>query len=504
MQPYFLSPEIALQLDAAPGSPTDRWMPVPHSGIVRPAYILVAGDRAVLADNIVPGRHDCLLVSYGAAHPDLSADGATLAIELECDGQIVPLAVLSIPGGADGLSPREARFDLGAWASRTCRLWLGIGAGPQGDPSGDWVALYELVVASTEDLSLVRARAFNGERTHNELAHFAHVYDHAMYAHADAPSPSVRTAASCRQLSDLLAEAPRVAPAFPGEPSAPPSQAAPENAHDPYHFAHDLLTREIGAAPPDFAARARALTGAGARPLRILSLCCGAARIEALIARHAGIPIEWTLMDLNEDLLRSAAARFPDDSSVKLIVGNLNEIRDYGRRYDAMICVSGLHHIVELERVVGFVRDALVEGGEFWSIGEAVGRNGNRLWPRDYAAANEFFRRLPERLRRNRSTGKIDADLPDTDYSASTFEGIRSEDIEPLLSRFLEPVELYRRNCFLWRIVDLAYADNYDMSSASDLDVLRAAVVAELAHFRAGGRSAELHGVFRRPVDRES
>jgi hypothetical protein len=184
----------------------------------------------------------------------------------------------------------------------------------------------------------------------------------------------------------------------------------------------------------------------------------------------------------------------------RLIVGNLNDVRDFGARYDVIMCVSGLHHIVELERVFGFVRAALTDGGEFWSIGEAIGRNGNRLHDRDYDAANRFFAALPERLRRNRHTGQVDDNLPNVDCAEATFEGIRSEDIEPLLGRFLVPVDVYRRNCFLWRLVNLAYSDNYDLSQPDDLAWVKAAVRAEIAHFNAGGRATELHGVFRKPA----
>jgi hypothetical protein len=59
-------------------------------------------------------------------------------------------------------------------------------------------------------------------------------------------------------------------------------------------------------------------------------------------------------------------------------------------------------------------------------------------------------------------------------------------------------VQVYRRNCFLWRLVDLAYADNYDLANADDIAWIHRAVDAELAHYRAGGHPTELHGVYRK------
>lgn len=495
MDTYFLSTEVEVRLSTEAESPTQRWMQVPGSGIVRPAYVMLAGDTATIADGLVPARHSMLMVQYGAAHSDLSPDGAGLSIWIESGNLREQIGAVVVAARGDGILPREAWFSLGDWAGKQCRVVLHADAGPQGDARGDWIALYELAVAPTEAMALTRARAYRTERTRNELAHFAHVYDHAMYA-VEAPKPD--RGIPCTRLYELLAGATGDAHGMQAIVGATDS-VPEERRRDAYHFAHTLLAGALGTRPPDFPARLRARHHAVGRPLEILSLCCGAARIEASIAKSAGVPAQWTLMDLNENLLYAAAANFPPGSDIRLVVGDLNDLRDYGHRYDVIACVSGLHHIVELERVIGFVRDALVDGGEFWSIGEAIGRNGNRLWPNDYAAANIIFRGLPERLRLNRATGQVDDDLPDIDCSSGTFEGIRSEDIEPLLSRFLEPVELYRRNCFLWRIVNLAYADNYDLTDETDLQLMRGAVCAELEHFRSGGRATELHGVFRRP-----
>lgn len=503
MQEFFLSTEVPLDLGAKKSSAGQRWMQVPHARIEHPALVLQPGDTLTLAAGLRPGPDTRLLLRYGAARPGLlGGSGAVLEVSLVFDGSAEHLVRFSIPGGAAGLPPREGVLDLGPYAGRDCAVRLHVGAASGPALLGSPIALYEVVVAPSEGMGRVRARAFHNERSRNELAHFSTAYDHAMYQSPAEKADAAPRTFHCRLLPDLKrrsAGEPGAGPCAPQQPLASPADVGAAG-RDAYHYAHHLLTGMLRTKPPDFTARLRELAGRKPDgPVRILSLCSGAARIEASFAAAAGIRAQWTLMDLNEGLLQTAAAGFPEGHDIDLIVGNLNRVEDYGERYDIVLCVSGLHHIVELERVVGFIRDALVDGGEFWSIGEAIGRNGNRLWSRDYEAANAFFRELPERLRRNRHTGQIDDAIPDIDYSSGTFEGIRSQDIEPLLSRYLEPVHVYRRNCFLWRIVDLAYADNYDMQDPSDIDWLQRAVHAELEHFHDGGRATELHGVFRRP-----
>lgn len=504
MQEFFLSTETALDPDAKESGDRPRWGRVPHARIERPALLLAAGASLTLATGLRPGPDARLLLRYGAAQPGLLGGGAaTLGVSMVVDGRAERLGGLEIPAGADGQAAREGMFDLAPYAGRTCALRLQVETPAKLIRRGGPVALYEAVVASLERMDNVRARAFHEERARAELAHFSTAYDHAMYQSPGVDASKADRAFRCRSLEELLRPdlGHEAAPAHAAttDGTALSDEGAPRQ--DAYHYAHHLLTRQLRAVPPDFHGRLREMAERKRDgPLRVLSLCCGAARIEASFASALGKHAHWTLMDLNEGLLRSAAAAFPEGQSIDLIAGNLNSIADYGERYDVILCVSGLHHIVELERVIGFIRDALVDDGEFWSIGEAIGRNGNRLWGRDHTVANAFFRQLPDRLRRNRHTSVVDESLPDIDYSTGTFEGIRSQDIEPLLSRHLQPVDLYRRNCFLWRLVDLSYADNYDMHDPADLQWLRRAVQAELAHFHDGGRPTELHGVYRRPT----
>ncbi|MDB5980208.1 MAG: protein of unknown function, putative Methyltransferase [Pseudomonas sp.] len=144
------------------------------------------------------------------------------------------------------------------------------------------------------------------------------------------------------------------------------------------------------------------------------------------------------------------------------------------------------------------ISNSLTEEGEFWSIGEAVGRNGNRLWPEAIEAADAVFSALPSRYRLNANTKVVDDVIPDKDHSIACFEGIRSEEISALLECWLKPVEVYRLNCFLWRMVDLAYSDNFDLSMAEDRNWIIDMVKAEVQHYRKGGRGTELFGVYSR------
>ena len=192
--------------------------------------------------------------------------------------------------------------------------------------------------------------------------------------------------------------------------------------------------------------------------------------------------IELTLTDINPDLLTRAKNRLAGKARVRSEVMNLNRLDLPRRTYDIIVCVSALHHVVELERVIGQSADALVEDGEFWSIGEYVGRNGTRLYEDAHAAANDYFRKLPAKYRVNRNPGSnavTDDRLPNLDCSLTCFEGIRSAEIEPIMDRCFQPVEVIKYDCFLWRLFNLAYFDNYDLEQPGDREIVDEAIEIE-------------------------
>jgi hypothetical protein len=111
--------------------------------------------------------------------------------------------------------------------------------------------------------------------------------------------------------------------------------------------------------------------------------------------------------------------------------------------------------------------------------------------------ANRIFTAWPAEKRKNNNSGKVDESIPDIDFSAGCFEGIRSQDIITQLDRHFLPVNCYLRNAFLWRLVDAAYAGNFNLEDQADRGLLIDAAVQEAMHWAQGGRNTEMHAVYR-------
>lgn len=487
-----------------PGGSFPRWLQPPHFVDPYRALILVAGERLMLREPIHVPDDARLQMRYGAGLPSISPDGliCEVAVHAADDHATVleTLALLPVNGGQQPGHWHRATLSLEHMAGEVVRLSVACLPGPLQDPMGDWLALAELCVGRADELRVLRARAHRAFRAENERRHFSALYRHHAYARqqdeqALAAQMGGPRARAVRHLSQESAGA---------EPAG--SDAGAQLAHplpDPlpgevaYDYAMRLLTTKLQEEPVDFIGRLRNLADRHGR-LRVLSLCSGAARIEAQMAAELGGAVHWSLLDLNADLLGLAGAQFPADVGVDLIEADVNELRAAAaQRWDVVLCVSALHHVVELEHLMAFCHASLRPLGEFWSIGEYVGRNGNRLWPEARGPADALFAELPERLRRNQHLGRVDTRLPDADCSVASFEGIRSEDILPQLARWFEPVSVYRRNCMLWRLMNMAYSDNYDLQAEEDRQWIGRAVQAELDVFRCGARTTELFGVFR-------
>jgi SAM-dependent methyltransferase len=476
-----------------------RWMPLMQRETQYLALNIVAGE-AVLSPVMKFGHDLFWRCHLTQSLETLSDDGLVAELFFRAAGgdERVLFEIPMLPGRQNEV---VATFELRQLEGLHGRLGIRCKPGPLGNPLSDWLAILRWIVGREDRLGLLNGRANRSWRIKNEISAFDTVYDHPMYAHRDAAGDD--------GAGELLRAAEDVAPDRAARTPPDPELSADDIAdlsvarvrpgEDVFNYSNRLMTALAAEhAEIDFAARLRQLARAG-RPLRFLTLCSGAAGVERNLIAAARVPVEITLYDINEKLTKQAAAALSRFGPLQTIVGDVNAISadQFDGQFDVITCVSGLHHLVELEHVVRTVLELLAQDGEFWMIGEQIGRDGNRLWPEAFEVANRHFSALPESFRRNARTGEIDASIPDTDFAASTFEGIRSSEIERVMQGFFEPVQLNRRNCFLWRVFENAYFANYDLTDDAHRRIVLEIVAAEYNLWKRGGRPTECFGIYR-------
>jgi hypothetical protein len=87
---------------------------------------------------------------------------------------------------------------------------------------------------------------------------------------------------------------------------------------------------------------------------------------------------------------------------------------------------------VNLEGLLEGIRDALLPTGTFVTC-DTIGRNGHMRWPEALEIVNEYWRELPRRYRHNCLLDRHEEAFENWDCSSEGFEGIRAQDILPLL-----------------------------------------------------------------------
>ena len=430
-----------------------KWRKPSMPGSPDPVLVIMAG-YSVHFDALTPGLGAELRVTYGPGLPKISPDGLEISVFVRAHSQSDPVEIYRAPVKT-GDQWKDVWLALPT-TGEPLELCVKCGAGPDHDPTADWLAIAELVLADRKAYSLHRARANKVMRTQNEIRHFSRSYRQPMF-----------------------------------------QKKAGRNA---FAHAQSLIQAAQIDEPINFALRARELCRD--HQLQILTVCCGAARVEEGLFQGVAVKPHITLVDINGDLLDMAADRIKEVADYSIIVGDANEIKLPQKQYDVAICVAGLHHIVELEHLFKQIAGCLKPDGEFWSIGEYVGRNGARLWPESYEVADGIFSSLPEKYRRNNVSVKdpkaIDEHLSNVDCSLHSFEGIRAEDIEMSIKDYFEPVKVNRWSTIVWRVIGPAYVDNYDLDDPDDLKLVEEIAQKDIECFKSGRlKPVALRGIYR-------
>ena len=196
----------------------------------------------------------------------------------------------------------------------------------------------------------------------------------------------------------------------------------------------------------------------------------------------------FTCLDINPNLLKKAkaSAREKDLAAhFKFETFDINSWKLH-RTYQAIVAFQSLHHFVELEVLFDKVHQALRPAGYFLSD-DMIGRNGHQRWPEALKFINELWRELPDKYKYNHGMKQIEKKFQNWDHSVAGFEGIRAQDILPLLTRRFNFDLFVGFGNLIDPFIDRAYGPNFDPASEWDrafIDRVQALDESELASGR--------------------
>jgi len=207
--------------------------------------------------------------------------------------------------------------------------------------------------------------------------------------------------------------------------------------------------------------------------LRFASVGAGNCDLEIALASHlrsqGRSDFVIDCLELNPAMLergRAAAAGAGVAEQIHLVEADFNQwVPDH--EYDAVLANQALHHVLNLEGLFGQIKSCLKPHGSF-IISDMIGRNGHLRWPEALEIVHEYWRKLPPSYRFNPLLNRYEELYENWDCSGESFEGIRSQDILPLLvANFHFQLFVGFANV-IDPFTDRAFGYNFDVKAAWD------------------------------------
>ncbi len=171
---------------------------------------------------------------------------------------------------------------------------------------------------------------------------------------------------------------------------------------------------------------------------RFISIGAGNCDCEVRIAKNlvnsGRADFIFECLELNEQMMARGSARASElgvSKHISVVAGDFNQWTPQGS-YDAVMANQSLHHVLKLERLFDAIRDAIHPSGVF-IVSDTIGRNGHQRWPEAIDLIQEFWAQMPKHYRYNLLLSRQETRFMDWDCSMEGFEGVRAQDILPLL-----------------------------------------------------------------------
>ncbi len=141
------------------------------------------------------------------------------------------------------------------------------------------------------------------------------------------------------------------------------------------------------------------------------------------------------------------------------------------KKYDGIMANQSLHHVSELEYLFDQINNALHANGSF-VISDIIGRNGHQRWPESLEIVNKFWKELPENYKFNVLLNRLETEYDNWDCSKEGFEGIRAQDVLPLLLERFQCEKFVGFGNAIDIFVDRCFGHNFNPESEWDRDFI--------------------------------
>jgi len=155
------------------------------------------------------------------------------------------------------------------------------------------------------------------------------------------------------------------------------------------------------------------------------------------------------------------------DKNLSFFEGDFNTLAA-DRERDFVIANQVLHHVSALEHLFDALTHILGQGGLLLTR-DMIGRNGHLAWPECRELIDRVWNGMPGRYRYSHRENRFLEAPPDRDYSKRSFEGIRAQDILPLMLKRFSFARFYAFGGITEKILNRALGPNFSVDNEDDL-----------------------------------
>lgn len=205
----------------------------------------------------------------------------------------------------------------------------------------------------------------------------------------------------------------------------------------------------------------------------LLSIGAGDCSVEIGVAKRLlelGVrDFELVCLEVSPHLIERAEAAIREDALDRVVKPRRTDINHWksSEPFAGVMANHSLHHFVELEAIFAAVYEALDDQGVFVT-NDMIGRNGHMRWPEVLELVESIWAFMPHRYKFNRQLNRLEAAFVNWDCSKEGFEGIRAQDILPLLNKTFGFESFLAFGGIVDVFVDRAFGHNFDPNSNSD------------------------------------
>ena len=165
------------------------------------------------------------------------------------------------------------------------------------------------------------------------------------------------------------------------------------------------------------------------------------------------------------------AQRHEMDHKFNFIESDFNTWKAALTKYDAVIANQSLHHVSDLEHLYDQIYNHLEHEGCF-VISDMIGRNGHQRWPEALRLVHRFWQELPDNYKYNILLNRHEEIYENWDCSKEGFEGIRAEEVLPLLLCRFKCQKFIGFGNVIDIFVDRCFGHHFNPNNESDKDFI--------------------------------